>query len=295
MPSSSVNRFVAFLLVACSMRVVAADDQKPKLGVPQGGQIFVRLKSFAMKKSVTPFFRVWEIPQDGEAKRLVNSSSLGATRKADIPREAQYEFLVKNSSDVSYAAEILDDGYLSNERACSFRDDTEQTGAQLVQKLLGRVAETPEDSEKWTVMLVNPDEDQIELQFRGVYRDYRLVNVTIPPSSPHRNRNDIAKSPRLQVVFAENGKPIGEALAAQSYGWSSDFPASPENHWVVREGTDDQYGITLWDVATWSKAVIVTKTSLTNDDFRVGDIYEDQGELDSRSTAVKFVFKPVKP
>jgi hypothetical protein len=51
---------------------------------------------------------------------------------------------------------------------------------------------------------------------------YELVNVTIPPDSPHRKNTSLNQPPRLFVIVKRNGVQLG-SVSTEARGWSADF------------------------------------------------------------------------
>jgi hypothetical protein len=97
---------------------------------------------------------------------------------------------------------------------------------------------------------------------------YELVNVTIPPDSPHRKNTNLNQPPRLFVIMKRNGVQLGSA-STEARGWSADFIRDdPKNQWEVSEGTDDRYTIEVWDRNLIRKnSMIFNLTSLKGEDF----------------------------
>jgi hypothetical protein len=127
----------------------------------------------------------------------------------------------------------------------------------------------------------------------GVRQWFQLVNVTIPPDSTHRKRDDLDKPPQLYVVVEKNGEVI-EGHSSIKTGWSADFAAKEENMWPVWSGTDDRYSIEVWDSNWLSDVQIVKITELSGKDFEK-IIYEDGGVLDDKSRLVRITLKASRP
>lgn len=97
---------------------------------------------------------------------------------------------------------------------------------------------------------------------------YQLVNVTIPPDSPHRNNKDLEHPPKLFVIFKKKGEEITRG-SSWNTGWSVDFPEKYQNQWPVREGTADRYTVEVWDYnRVWDSKQIFAITGLKGEDFR---------------------------
>ena len=117
---------------------------------------------------------------------------------------------------------------------------------------------------------------------------YRLVNVTIPPDSPHRNSAAINKPPHLYVTLKKNGKSLGDSVAIK--GWSVDFPIDVKQQWPIWENTKDRYSLELWDDNWGTDDLILTVTGPTGDSFRA-DLYENGSNGMAKDRLVKFKFE----
>lgn len=134
---------------------------------------------------------------------------------------------------------------------------------------------------------------------KGVKR-FRLVNVTIPPDSPHRwerpasGQEHARPVPKLYVYVLKDGKHLETSSTYGTRGWSVDFPDEEANQWAIEQGSNARFGIQLWhDSGTFYDTQIVSITGLRGEDFH-NIIYEAQQKGVGKDRCISFTFEAVE-
>ena len=189
----------------------------------------------------------------------------------ELPQDDQHEVLLGDGADDEYAVEAWDSQFRRNKLLFAIGPFK---GPNWREKLTDPKTKRFEEGK---VIPFRSDEQHatVSLAFAGTRIWYRLVNVTIPPASPHRNDDKLNKPPRLQVCLKSDGEYYGESSTRQA-GWTADFPKVTSNCWAVREGTKRRYTVEVWDNQSWGWQLIFAVTGLSAEKFR-DVIREDVG------------------
>jgi hypothetical protein len=129
---------------------------------------------------------------------------------------------------------------------------------------------------------------------------FRLVNVTIPPDSPHRverpasGQDQARPVPKLYIYVLKDGKHLETSSTYGTRGWSVDFPDEEANQWAIEQGSNARYGIQLWnDNGTFYDTQVVSITGIRGEDFH-GTIFEAQQKGVGKDRCISFTFEAVE-
>jgi hypothetical protein len=118
---------------------------------------------------------------------------------------------------------------------------------------------------------------------KDVRRWYQLLNVTIPPESPLRNRVDIDRPPQVYVIVKKDGKPIGTTSVVT--GWAVDFPHDVANQFPIRSQSESRYTLEVWDDDTWSPGQnIFNITQIKGEEFAKETVRQEGGKYDQEES-----------
>ena len=214
-----------------------------------------------------------------------------------FPRDDDHEMLIGNGANDEYTLEVWDSQHRKDKLLFAIGPFK---GGQWRNKLTATASKRFEEG---TVFPFKSDEKHasLSLSYAGTRVWYRLVNVTIPPASPHRTDTKLNNPPQLQVYLRSNGEYYGDSSTHDSAAWFSDFPKVASNCWAVREGTKRRYVVEVWDNQSWWYYVVTrgnhqsifNVTGLSAEQFRE-PIREDVGPLVDKDRASTITFERIE-
>lgn len=129
---------------------------------------------------------------------------------------------------------------------------------------------------------------------------FRLVNITIPCGSPHRQNKQLNDPPRMFLIVKVDGEPVGQSRgwvgqldpsSTHHRGWSVDFPKNRHNKWKFKND-DSCISLELWDFNhLQTNTQILSITQLHARDLK-SVVFEDCSKCKSEER-VRVLFKRV--
>jgi hypothetical protein len=222
-----------------------------------------------------------------------NSETIGtcpahAGWSVEFPKDDQHEVLIGDGTTDEYTIEAWDNQLRSNKLLFSIGPFK---GSNWREKLTDPTTKRFEEG-KAIAFRSGEKHATVSLSYAGTRIWYRLVNVTIPPASPHRNDDKLNKPPRLQVCLKVDGEYYGDN-STRLTGWTADFPKVASNCWTVREGTKRRYTVEVFDNQSTGWQLIFAVTGLSAEHFR-DVIWEDVGPLVEKTRASTITFEQIQ-